>query len=277
MTEANMRLDGLRFKMLEDAYGHFRSGAENNSVIATTCLKNLVMRPLTSRSKIAQGALINTMSRHIEHVDEYLLAAFLAGGLPARLRQEIVSYIADNDSARDLLGMAREAMNAADVGDGSHVSQLSTSPVLSPRPDSRNVRAESKSNSGVNNLWKVTALFAGAVLVLSITVAILIFDTAPSATLVEEARWSPSVNTESLELSWPAQTGAVMYQILVVDQVSGDAAVLSQTDQTFFLIPGEQTTEQVFVANHQYRLWILAFDVDGLLLSRSSSISVRED
>lgn len=126
---------GCDSRRRDDAFGHFRSGAENNSVTATTCLKNLVMRLLTSRSKIAQGALINPMSRNIEHVDEYILAAFLAGDLPARLRKEIVSYIADNDSARDLLGMAREAMDAADVGDGSRASQLSPSLVLSPRPD----------------------------------------------------------------------------------------------------------------------------------------------
>ncbi len=233
------------------------------------------MRLLTIRSKIAQGALKNPMSRNIEHVDEYILAAFLAGDLPASLRKEIVSYIADNDSARDLLGMAREAMDAADVGDGSHASKFSPALALSRRQDSRNARTEP--TSGVNNLWKVTALFASAVLVLSFTVAILIFDTAPPATVVEEARWSPSVNTESLELSWPAQTGAVIYQILVVDQVSGDASVLSRTDQTSFSIREETTSESAFVANHQYRLWILAFDEDGLLLSRSASISVLED
>jgi len=59
------------------------------------------------------------MSRPNEHINEHILAAFLTGNLPAPLRREIASYIAQNERARDLLTMANDAMEVVDSGDGS--------------------------------------------------------------------------------------------------------------------------------------------------------------
>ena len=47
-------------------------------------------------------------------IDENILAGYLSGDLPPRLRSEIASYLATDESALELLGMAGEALNAAD-------------------------------------------------------------------------------------------------------------------------------------------------------------------
>jgi hypothetical protein len=48
-----------------------------------------------------------------EEVDEFLLAAYLSRGLPPEIRHEIELYLLENSKARDLLGMANEALEEA--------------------------------------------------------------------------------------------------------------------------------------------------------------------
>ncbi|MFQ5569320.1 MAG: hypothetical protein ACE5G0_06570, partial [Rhodothermales bacterium] len=48
-----------------------------------------------------------------QHIDEYTLAAFLAGTLPEARRREVAAYLAENADARELLCMAQEALEAS--------------------------------------------------------------------------------------------------------------------------------------------------------------------
>ncbi|GEM_PF-916032 len=212
------------------------------------------------------------MPRHLEHADEYILAAFLAGDLPASLRKEIASYIAENDSARDLLSMAQQAMEISESGDGStYVSPDVPTPVSPKRISRRRIEPPV---IGVGSLWKVTALFAGAVLILTITVAILAMDSTRPGSL-SGGEWIPSVSAEQLNLSWEAKDDAVMYQILVMDPATGEARVLSGTNQTNYSISaasGLEPTENGLTVGVEYRMWILAFDENGDILSRSDPI-----
>jgi len=234
--------------------------------------KIVVQRLQTNCYEIALCATDETMSRHLEHADEYILAAFLAGDLPSSLRKEIASYIAESDSARDLLKMAQQAMDVSETGDGSPYVSPDAPKLASPQRVSRR-RVESP-GIGMSSLWKVTALFAGAVLILTITVAILVMDeTGPGS--IADGNWVPSVSAEQLHFSWEANDDAVMYQVLVMDPSTGEARVLSGTNQTHYSISaasGLEPRETPLTAGVEYRMWILAFDENGDILSRSDSI-----
>jgi len=209
------------------------------------------------------------MSRKIEHADEYILAAFLAGDLPSSLRKEIASYIAESDSARDLLTMAQQAMDVAETGDGAPYTNLELATVVPPRTSSRRTTAQPV--IGLGSLWKVTALFASAVLVLTITVGILAFDNSGAASS-SDGNWMPTVGAEQLNLSWPSQQDAIAYQILMMNTQTGEARVVSGTDQTEYSILAAELS-----AGEPSNVWILAIDADGDILSRSGSIAVRSN
>lgn len=195
------------------------------------------------------------MPRHLEQVDEYILAAFMAGDLPQSLRQEIMAYIASSDKARDLLSMAYDAMDAAESGDGA--SRVLEAPsTLPPRPSRKGQLANVlRSRFNERHLWKVTALFAGSVLVLAIIVAVLVLDQSRSLAGNDAYNdWTPhiswSVQAADLETTlararregaWIAPTSDVLTWWRRRDQVRPVIAAIGRDEMHLDLINDSET------------------------------------
>jgi len=214
------------------------------------------------------------MPRPLEQADEYILAAFMAGDLPHSLRQEIIAYIASSDEALDLLAMAQVAMDAAASGDGASKA-LAVPSILTPRRNRKGQLANAlRSRFNERHLWKVTALFAGSVLILAIIVALLVVDqsrVSEASKGVQE--WAPRITNADLALSWTTIQGASHYHALMMDQTTGSAKIVMKTSSTNFQITPDIIGEMTDEAGHEFRLWILAFDAQGHLLKQSAEIS----
>ena len=85
-----------------------------------------------------------------------MLAAFLSGDLPSHLRREIIAYLNTNDQVRDMLGMAQDAMVAAESGDGA--TRASSPQVRLTQSGGR--RVWPKVEIDEKSHWKVTAFYA---------------------------------------------------------------------------------------------------------------------
>lgn len=209
------------------------------------------------------------MSRYNEHIDEHILAAFLSGNLPAPLRKEIAAYIAQNEQARDLLSMANEAMEVVDSGDGYQKSQKKF-PSIKPEVL---FQEGVESSERDRKLWKLAAFFAGAVLVLAITVGLLAFEYRVNSLRPEATTWTPSVEPENLVLSWRSQPDATSYQVMVQNQETGESSLLIRTQSNNVHI-----AQSGFAFDHQqpYQIWILAVDAEDKILSKSGAITLRD-
>jgi len=210
------------------------------------------------------------MSRNREQIDEHILAAYLSGDLPSSLRREIASYIAHNDDARDLLAMANDALDVADSGDGAAVR--STPSIRRPRPAVWNGTDEDVRGDAENSLWKVTALFASAVLVLTIIVAVLVFNGGIPRNTSSFKSWTPHIATASMQIGWPVQPGASEYHVVLYSEASGERTLLHKTQDTSYVLNEEET---VLTGSDMYSIWILSIDVLGEVSGRSTALPIR--
>ncbi|MEQ9104595.1 MAG: hypothetical protein RIE53_07835 [Rhodothermales bacterium] len=220
-----------------------------------------------------------------EHIDEYLLAAFLAGDLPQRLREEISAYLVTNDRARDLLAMAGDALYAADGGDGAR-----SAPARKLRPARLDISgmmtAESASRrfaKSDESLWKTIIVVASTVLLLTVAVAWHIsIDFRGMGGAVLDTEWVPSLAENRFVLAWEEVDGARSYRIILHDDVQDMPHAVGLTIATTFdaslseAWPGRAAgAEAGHVGNAgTHTLWIEALDPDGNVLRRSAAIPV---
>jgi len=213
------------------------------------------------------------MPRSLEPSEEYILAAFMSGELPDSLRQEIIAYLAGHEQARDLLAMAQEAMEAVETGDGS-ARMAAPSPSFSPGlrlPQFRGRLSGIKAPVTERNLWKITAFFAGAVLVLTVVVAALALSTSRLQQALVGQPWAPTVNGSELTLEWDRVPGASVYQVMQYDPDSEQAAIIGRTES--------QYADLMSMAPHilapSRPIWIMAFGPDGQFLDLSEPVRVQ--
>jgi len=207
------------------------------------------------------------MSRINEHIDEHILAAFLTGDLPPSLRKEIAAYIAHNERARDLVSMATDAMEVVESGDGS------------PRPPMRTRRSRTNGVTLLSSeladhdtrLWKIAALFAISVLVLSITVGLFAYEFRSTTNQTPAHTWAPAIGSGQLSLRWPAQPDAATYEVMVQNQRSGISALVSRTEGLSVEVPSDAIE---FQGNTAYQIWVLSLDADRHVLSRSQPLAI---
>lgn len=207
------------------------------------------------------------MPSPIAPTDEYILAAFLSGQLPDPLRKEIMTYLTRSGQARDILAMARDAMDSLEAGDG----KAAPAPVVVPAGDGRPAAVVPPAETLLKRLdertvWRVTAVFAGAVLVLALIVMALVLD--PSRPGPESTDWTPQVGGEALELTWPAVPGATSYQLLLFDAETHQARVLGASEQP-------RVDLEAFTRASSGLLSILALDDAGRVVGRSTPLDVR--
>lgn len=207
------------------------------------------------------------MTRSLDPSEEYILAAFLSGELPEHLRREIITYLAGHDRARDLLAMAQEAMDAAEAGDGAtrNVAPELRIPVSGGR------RWLPTSVVSERNLWKITAFFAGAVLVLAIIVAVVALNTSRLQQAVSDRSWVPVVNGEDVVLEWEAVPGASDYHLMRYDPAARSASIIAATD----LPRIDMSDLKEASLSGSEPIWVLAFGPAGELLDRSHAIRLQ--
>lgn len=206
------------------------------------------------------------MSRPLESSEEYILAAFMSGELPVELRRRIIAYLNTNEQARDMLDMAQIAMDAAESGDGASLAaepqaRLTQSGGRRTWPE---VEGDGKSQ------WKVTAFFAGAVLVLTIIVAIMAFNASRTQSLLHQPVWSPAISAENVTLEWEAISGAQTYQVMRFDTEIEEASIIARTSDTRLMLSDIEATSETSP------VWILAFDANGAMLDRSEPIRLNQ-
>ncbi len=205
------------------------------------------------------------MSRPLEQSEEYMLAAFLTGELPDHLRREIVTYLTTHEDARDMLAMAQQAMDTVETGDGASHTKV---------PDAR------LSHSGGRRIWlrpqqddkaywKMTAFFAGAVLILTIAVALVALNTSRIQDVLQEPQWLPTVSGEQVTLEWQAIEGASSYQLMRFDAELGEAAIIARTQDTRVALSDVDDTV------NSSPVWILALSSEGTLLNRSEPVQLQ--
>ena len=205
------------------------------------------------------------MTRPLDRSEEYILAAFLAGELPDHLRREIISYLAGHDSARDLLAMAQEAMDAAETGDGSSRVVVPEAKLATPggRKWKQAVPLVEKHH------WKVTAFFAGSVLVLTLIVAVMAMNTSRLRDTVVGKPWTPVVSGQEVALEWERIPGATSYHIMRFN--GQQAAIIGRTSESHI----DLVDLDLEGGNGSESMWVLAFGAEGQFIDRSAVFRVE--
>ncbi|MFT4603385.1 MAG: hypothetical protein ACI9W4_000099 [Rhodothermales bacterium] len=203
-------------------------------------------------------------------IDEYTLAAYLAGRLSSARRNEIAEFLRSNEDARDLLYAANQLMESE--GDRRDSSRPLLSSVTIP-PRRKPVLTASR-RLGVL-LWTSIVLVCLTAFTTTVVVA---FRSGVDRGLAEVAAGSvdPSrmiaLQGPFVALNWTSIKDAARYQIVVWDdetagvvgQVNSDVPTLD-----FEGIAGFMSDDAV------RRVWIDAFDAEGRLLERSRSLLLQ--
>lgn len=203
-------------------------------------------------------------------VDEYILAAFIAGTLDEERRRAVINYLAANAEARELLHMAYQAMEAAHAPDAvpevhPAPAQLPVSPVRDRAPRRRIARR----------------MAAGllAVLLVGFGVRALLF--APSDALrspqpaAEAPTFSVQIETPSLAMSWDPVLDAYAYQIIIWDPVGVRVVDRHRTTATHLDAddPFVETLSATLEPGHSYSLRVDAINAQNRQLRSSEAIN----
>lgn len=219
-----------------------------------------------------------------EQIDEYILAAYLSGKLPERLRKEIVVYLAENAGARELLGMAGDALEVLESGDGAPIRGVSTLPkdqdssVEHEPPAIEAPAPPVKRFENNRTIWRIVSLIAAAVLVMAITLVLHLIsemEQADTAALpVATEQWQPEIGLDNLTVSWQPVEDARTYHLIVFDPVNDQAITQTETTGT--------SVERILAGLNvgsldqgvRFMMWIEAFDDEGQFLQASSRVAL---
>ena len=206
------------------------------------------------------------MDNKPDRIDENILAGYLSGDLPPRLRSEIAAYLATDDSALELLGMAGEALNAADPEAQSKRNKRSS------RRNQRATPAPQYIRSSRATLFTITAVLLVLAGVYLVEQLVNYSSARPTEIQTVEISWSPVISTNRFGLSWASVEDASTYVVLIMDPTNED--LVSRIETTFSSIPNLLSAMDTEVprAGQIMELWIAAFDDNGNLLRRSDRI-----
>jgi len=207
------------------------------------------------------------MSAPTDLTDEYILAAFLSGELPQSLRREIVKYLSESPGARDVLSMAREAMDVVDSGDGA-ARPIQLPPRAKRRAPSHDLIQAIESRGDQRNQWKVTAFFAAAVLVLTLVVAMLVINQSQLNRLISPPVWQATWSQAESRLSWAPIEEAQAYHVVRHNLDTDTFHLVERTSSTMFVVESAIST-----VNETWRIW--AVDDSGRILRQSDPVILR--
>ena len=230
------------------------------------------------------------MARKPDHIDEYLLADYLAGDLSPAQRDRCSAYLAGDGSARELLSMAGEAMDAAELP-GTKSDTLRDS-----KPDSQSMAQEDlwKRREGVRSRPPFQTRHMRMLMSLTVVLAILtsLFGVALVFHLSEnglpdqantiptiDVGWTPILDSDHFGVAWSGVDRAATYVVIVMDPSSERLVARIETSSTSINELFGQPNNEVKLRNNEIPrsgeildLWISAFDMRGQLLRRSDRI-----
>lgn len=203
-------------------------------------------------------------------IDEYTLAAFIAGTLTKQRRQEVIEYLAGNADAREVLQMAYAALSAAQN------SENDAEPVSLLRPARRSDRT---AVAKLFRLREASRYIAATAIVFAIGIVLRLAFGPPT-----DALRSPltrdgqglevSVTGPGPEFDWPSVPNAYQYRIVVWDplearvvgQYSTSESEIDSTD------PIVRDLQPKLRKGDSYTLRIDAIDAQNRLIRSSETV-----
>lgn len=200
------------------------------------------------------------MNRSNQPIDEYTLAAFIAGTLSEERRREVIVYLAEHPEARTLLHMAYEAMEAAPTpapvraeGDGA---DREATPALPPPRHDRTAQPRT---------WGRYLTASLALVLVGIGLGVLLDpprDGTRTPQLAEDARLVVEVDQPDLSFSWNAVPNAYVYRVVIWDPI--DVRVVDEHETTVTRLkadaPFMQTLRSNLTAGRRYSIRVDAIN-----------------
>ena len=207
-----------------------------------------------------------------EEVDEFLLAAYLSHGLPRELRREIELYLLNNRNARDLLGMANEALQQANLPSPARVPEIQEEEVPAGDPYVQ---------TPADRSYVRTRMLIATLPILVVTAGLLIlalrWNPGPSLPAGTSAAtmattWMPSISGDGNTLSWNALPTAASYAVVVYSSETSRIVNLQATTQNRLndlqsVLYSYRDTDDSDLA-----VWVIALDTEGTVLRSSARI-----
>ena len=208
-------------------------------------------------------------------VDEYTLAAFVAGTLSKDRREEVVAYLADNADTRELLHMACEALQAARIADDTiDISHTGEKP---PRWLSR--RSDRSARQPASRLRSISMYLAAAVVVIAAGISLrLVFgpptDALRSPRPIEAIELNVRTSVDDLRFQWSQVPEAYLYKIVIWDLVEARVVTQFETDGTSL------DKDNAFIRalrpqlehDHSYSIRVDAYDAQNRRIRSSNRI-----
>ena len=224
-----------------------------------------------------------------EDVDEFLLAAYLSQGLPPEIRQEIELYLLENSGARDLLGMANDALEEATSFEKGAVSKappiLRNTPVGASRARKKVTQKPSNDEEKQyeDNSFLRMQIGVASIPVLVVVAGLLIWSLFPKSSdqspelgagATMASMWMPAIDAEQSTISWPAISSASNYAVVVFNPDDNSIVNLETTSAT--MITDLQGLAYTFRPDDATNLvvWIMALDGNGAVLKSSASVQL---
>lgn len=203
-------------------------------------------------------------------LDEYTLAAFLAGTLSEEKHRDVLQYLVANDEARELVCMAQDAMEAArePVTEPFTLPEVTSKPTAAPRP------ARSPAQPTLSLVrWKPFAVAAMVLVVLTIGLQqTSLFDRTDTLRGTEEASaLTVHVNAQTLAMSWTALPDAYSYRVVVWDVEAAESVArhelrTTELDETD---PFVQQLHDQLEAGREYEVRIDVRDDENRVIQRA--------
>jgi hypothetical protein len=219
------------------------------------------------------------MDRTNQLMDEYTLAAFIAGTLPPDQRHEVIKYLTENPDARELLRMAHEALEASrqtDEFDEVAHTKVDRSLHRPPRRQDRRPIAAARRMQGLSRYVVAT------VVVFAIGLGLRLAFGPPTDALrspipADAPQLSVRVNASDLSFQWNRIPDTYHYRLVFWDPQ--EARVVAQHETLVNRLEGRDEfvndLRERLVAGQMYSLRIDAVDAQNRLIQSSETVQFR--
>lgn len=206
-------------------------------------------------------------------VDEYTLAAYMAGTLPATERAAVTAYLAENAEARELLQLAHQSYQAGQIQE----EVAPVAPVRTARPALR--RVERPARPAVRRLGSVMQYAAAAAVLAGIGFGLRLAFVPPTDTLRSDS--SDEVidvairgTLPEVRLSWEAVEDAREYRVVVWDLGQVEMVAEYEVDQPRLRAGGTEVKDlnRRLTAGRAYAIRVDAVDTGNRVIQSSESV-----
>ena len=218
------------------------------------------------------------MNKENQAMDEYTLAAFMAGTLPPARREEVALYLSNNADARELLQMAYEALEAAQAQDTDF-----DLPEVQIPPSAARVRHDRKPTPLGRRMQSGVLRFAAAAVVVFVVGMGLRVSLGPPTDALRSRQADDalalSVATDGVDgpvVHWNQVPDAYQYRVVFWDPQAADVVGRFETSATR-LDHGDAFIQSIRAqANdgRSYTVRVDAYDVQNRLIQTSETVSV---